>query len=420
MIDEDSRSWKEDLLRRFFHQFDVDEILKLHIPWREEEDTIAWHYEKTGTFTVRSAYRLGTSLKELDAGHSSSSANPDGARPAWKKLWKLPIPHKVRIFAWKLIHGGLATKSNNKKRGITHNGVCDLCGSAEESEHHAVITCNHALALREAMRECWDLPLEDELSFSGPEWLLQLIDMNNAGEAARLILILWRAWYVRNELTHGGRWIPTEGSVSFLSGYWTTLSSIKQGGAEDLKGKATVSKLTDTRARIPAKCRWQAPASGWIKINTDGAFSEASGEAGIGVIIRNHLGQVILSGWKYIDKGGSVEQVEALACREGLALAAEWAPGQVIVESDCSTVIKYLACPDAQRSPSTFIIRAALEEARKLLKVEFRHIGRDQNGVAHELAQMAKHLRHSAVWRERVPVCVEQACAHDVNSSITQ
>ena len=78
-----------------------------------------------------------------------------------------------------------------------------------------------------------------------------------------------------------------------------------------------VSKLTDTRARIPAKCRWQAPASGWIKINTDGAFSEASGEAGIGVIIRNHLGQVILSGWKYIDKGGSVEQVEALACREG-------------------------------------------------------------------------------------------------------
>ena len=138
---------------------------------------------------------------------------------------------------------------------------------------------------------------------------------------------------------------------------------IKQGGAEDLKGKATVSKLTDTRARAPAKRSWQAPAPGWIKINTDGAFIEASGEAGIGVIIRNHLGQVILSGWKYIDKGGSVEQVEALACREGLALAAEWAPGQAIVESDCSTVIKYLACPDAQRSPSTFIIRAALESS---------------------------------------------------------
>ena len=83
------------------------------------------------------------------------------------------------------------------------------------------------------MRECWDLPSEDELSFSGPEWLLQLIDRNNAGEAARLLLILWRAWYVRNELTHGGRWIPTEGSVNFLFGYWATLSSIKQGGAED-------------------------------------------------------------------------------------------------------------------------------------------------------------------------------------------
>ena len=93
-------------------------------------------------------------------------------------------------------------------------------------------------------------------------------------------------------------------------------------------------------------------------------------------------------------------------------------PGQAIVESDCSAVIKYLACPDAQRSPSTFIIRAALEEARKLLKVEFRHIGRDQNGVAHELAQMAKRLRHSAVWRERAPMCVEQIVAQDVNTSI--
>ena len=131
LIDENSRGWKEDLLQRFFHHFDVEEILKLRIPWRNEEDMIAWHYEKTGTFTVRSAYHLGMTLKELEAGQASSSANPDGTRPAWKKLWKLPVPHKVRIFAWKLIHGGLATKSNKSKRKMALNGTCDLCGSAE-------------------------------------------------------------------------------------------------------------------------------------------------------------------------------------------------------------------------------------------------------------------------------------------------
>jgi len=124
---------------------------------------------------------------------------------------------------------------------------------------------------------------------------------------------------------------------------------------------------------------------------------------------------VILSGWKFIDGAGSAEQVEALACREGLALAADWAPLPAIVESDCSVVIKYLNCPSGQRSSSTFLIEDAMEEAGKLPRVEFRHVSRMQNQVAHELAQMAKRLRHSAVWRERVPVCVEQACASDVN-----
>ena len=85
------------------------------------------------------------------------------------------------------------------------------------------------------------------------------------------------------------------------------------------------------------KQKWQAPVSGQVKINTDGAFSEDSGEAGIGVVIQNHLGQVILSSWKYIDVAGSAEQVEALACREGLALAAEWVPLPAIVESDCAS-----------------------------------------------------------------------------------
>jgi len=44
-----------------------------------------------------------------------------------------------------------------------------------------------------------------------------------------------------------------------------------------------------------------------------------------------------------------------------------------------------------------YIIRDALVEAGKLPEVVFRHAGREQNSVAHELAQMAKRLRHSAV-----------------------
>jgi len=217
-----THSWEEEVLRRFFHHFDVEEILKIRLHRREVEDVIAWHYERTGLFSVRSAYCLGVNLTEVEAGSISSSSNLDGTRPAWKKPWKLPVPHKVRIFAWMLIQGGLATKCNKKKRTIIQEAICDLCGKEVETEHHAVIRCNHAVSLREAMRENWDIPTENVVAFNVPEWLLLLIDRVDAEEAAQVVLVLWRAWFVRNELTHNGRWTPLQNSVSFLSNYWTT------------------------------------------------------------------------------------------------------------------------------------------------------------------------------------------------------
>ena len=57
-------------------------------------------------------------------------------------------------------------------------------------------------------------------------------------------------------------------------------------------------------------------------VNLDGALNPSSGEAGIGVIIRDDQGGVLLSSWQYIRQEGNAEEVEASACREGLALAS--------------------------------------------------------------------------------------------------
>ena len=92
LIDEETRSWKEDLLRRFFHQFDVEEIMKLKIPGQEREDMTAWYYEKTGMFTVWSAYHLGVKMKELEKGQTSSSANPDGGQASVEEALEAPSP----------------------------------------------------------------------------------------------------------------------------------------------------------------------------------------------------------------------------------------------------------------------------------------------------------------------------------------
>jgi hypothetical protein len=62
-------------------------------------------------------------------------------------------------------------------------------------------------------------------------------------------------------------------------------------------------------------------------------LSECDGRAGIGVVIRSHLGSVLLSSWR-------AEDVEARACYEGVRLATEWENGRTILESDCEVLIK--------------------------------------------------------------------------------
>jgi hypothetical protein len=70
----------------------------------------------------------------------------------------------------------------------------------------------------------------------------------------------------------------------------------------DGKGKRKASRelgeeLTKGRLAGDVDRRWEPPADGWIKINVDGAFEE-SGRAEVGLVIRDHQGTILLSGWK--------------------------------------------------------------------------------------------------------------------------
>ncbi|GJN03183.1 hypothetical protein PR202_ga20593 [Eleusine coracana subsp. coracana] len=79
--------------------------------------------------------------------------------------------------------------------------------------------------------------------------------------------------------------------------------------------------------------RWIPPPQGWVKINVDGAFSTESCKGGIEVVIRDSEGQVLLSSWRVIFKADSAEEVEALACKEGVQLAGEWVHMSAILET---------------------------------------------------------------------------------------
>jgi len=82
--------------------------------------------------------------------------------------------------------------------------------------------------------------------------------------------------------------------------------------------------------------------------------------------------------------------VEALACREGMQLAAEWCPSKVILESDCNYVVGLLRHGNFQRSRLKFLLEETREAGNMLPEWTTVHVRRERNRAAHELAQLAK------------------------------
>jgi hypothetical protein len=61
-------------------------------------------------------------------------------------------------------------------------------------------------------------------------------------EGAKLLLLLWRTWQVRNNLMHDEAKLSVESSIGFLRKYWAELCDARQHPRPfDAKGKRPIS-----------------------------------------------------------------------------------------------------------------------------------------------------------------------------------
>jgi hypothetical protein len=205
-------AWNEQLLRTCLLPLDVEEVLKIRLPSGNDEDFIAWHYERSGIFTVKSAYKLALSMEYKTMGNEGSSSSADGSRSLYMALWSAKVLPKVRLFAWKLSKEGLLTQDNRKRCTLVKQDTCTICEREAETGYHAVVRCSKAKALRAEMRRHWLLPNEDLLRYIGPDWLLLLRELNE-DQGANVLMVFWKAWHLRNDIIHGkGQWVSRSGS----------------------------------------------------------------------------------------------------------------------------------------------------------------------------------------------------------------
>jgi ribonuclease HI len=418
LISPGSNSWNTSLLHELFFDFDVQTILKINLPVEKVDDYVAWHFKRNGIFTVKSAYRLALNLKQKQRGNESSSNHPSGERGIWNAIWKSNVPPKVRIFGWRVAMDALPTKKNKWRRTLELNNVCSICGNGVEDAHHANVACTKSKALRHALRQVWDLPDETEFRVTGRDWLQHLLANSDCDARAKTLLMLWRAWHLRNDIIHQEGKASVTSSVFYLQSLHRDLST-PANSYEDYKGKRAMVPCEASKHAITAALPlWSAPPPGWLKLNTDGSLVPNSTTGGAGVVVRDCTGSVLLAACSPLENCIDAEEAEARAALWGLKLISRQAPAGVLLEMDCLHSVAALQSKDQDRSRLWNVYGEAKNLLQNLKVFEVKHSKRETNRVADALAKLAL-CAGERIMRADIPLSIRELVMSDANTCIT-
>ncbi|KAK9032564.1 hypothetical protein V6N11_056824 [Hibiscus sabdariffa] len=136
---------------------------------------------------------------------------------------------------------------------------------------------------------------------------------------------------------------------------------------------------------------WSCPPSGTVTLNTDGSYAADCG-AGIGIVARDSLGQVIYGLAQHSTGPTEAEFAKHSALLAGLQLALDHGWPRVLVEKDSTHTVNMLGwSPLSDLS----IFGPSLEPIRDILTahphIHLWFIPRSVNRIAHMLASWALH-----------------------------
>ena len=108
----------------------------------------------------------------------------------------------------------------------------------------------------------------------------------------------------------------------------------------------------------------------------------------------------------------SVEVTEALAVEQGILLAQQKMLTQVILESESLSIVDAISSnsPHGELQP---IVQGILLLSSFFDVWKVKHLKREYNKVAHELAKLARETKISHTWIEMEPHMVQQLCQID-------
>lgn len=261
-----------------------------------------------GNFTTKSASSL---LTTNIASHSRSTL--------LKKMWKTPIPPKIKVFTWQLIRGRLQTR-DLIHTNLVINQNCPFCQNSLEDLNHLFFLCPFSSAVWQHSGISFHSSNFNNSFFS---WIDSI--SSNQTVFSKVLFIYYYIWRARNYLIFKNN--NTEPiQVAYVAAIilWVYIPS------------STVSNHVFTSRTI----KWSPPPSDFIKLNFDGSVFQNS-QAAAGFIIRNDKGIHIVASAKHLGYS-NILCAEAFALRAGLLVASLHQFFKIKVEGDSKVLIDCL------------------------------------------------------------------------------
>lgn len=360
LIDNQTKWWNMPKVRSLFNPKISEAILRQHPSYTDEEDICIWKHERSGYFSVKSAYRLFKSLSAVNVAESSDGV---ATKKFWNGLWKLKIPHKVKLFAWRACKEILPTKVNLLSKRVEVDGACSFCQHSLEDSAHALNFCPsiHDHWMRKFPNFQLLIPFYSFMTTARRVFLEKSIE-----EFADFIHMAWGFWYRRNKMIHELVNLPPVQVMNFLL-------SKKRVQSDGLQAHGLSKRMI---------YRWYPPPSNWVKLNCDGALFFDQNKIGIGAILRDAQGSVIMALSKGEEEFLEPEIVEAMAVLRGLQICLNIGFKNLVIESDCKNLVDEVNSEEASYNA----MRTILTEIQRLMlrfeQCKIQHCGRLSNAAA--------------------------------------
>ena len=101
-----------------------------------------WHHMPNGVSIVNCTYKVQRKWKEEVVNQMGQSSS-ENSNSIWKKLWKINVTGKIKIFVWRFLHD-ILPRTNLVKRGVHCNLTCPFCEQEAKTLFHSLWSCPHA------------------------------------------------------------------------------------------------------------------------------------------------------------------------------------------------------------------------------------------------------------------------------------